>query len=54
MPCVIGFSDLEAAAAQSVELARDAIEPDARNEAVHEDAYRRYRSLFDGVEGAPA
>jgi xylulokinase len=48
------FAGLDEAAAASVELAAAAIEPDTRNTAVYEQAYRNYRALFDGVEGALA
>src|SRR4051812_24173745 len=40
------FQDLDEAAAASVELATEAIEPDARNAAVYDQAYSSYRALF--------
>jgi xylulokinase len=46
------FSDLEEAAAQSVRLAEESIVPRPQTAETYADAYRAYRRLFDGVEGA--
>ena len=46
------FADLAEAADRAVQLAAEPIMPRASTAAVYEDAYRAYRRLFDGVEGA--
>jgi xylulokinase len=46
------FADLEQAAERAVELAAEPVLPRAETAAVYEDAYRAYRRLFDGIEGA--
>jgi xylulokinase len=48
------FSDLEQAAAQSVRLAQEPIMPSPQTADTYAEAYRAYRRLFDGVEGALA
>jgi xylulokinase len=44
------FDDLEQAAAQTVRLSAEPIEPRPAVAEVYEDAYRAYRRLFDAVE----
>jgi xylulokinase len=46
------FADLAQAAERAVELAAEPVLPRAETAAVYEDAYRAYRRLFDGIEGA--
>jgi xylulokinase len=46
------FADLAEAAERAVELAVEPVLPRAEAAAVYEDAYRSYRRLFDGIEGA--
>jgi xylulokinase len=46
------FRDLEQAAAQSVRLAEEPILPQPHTAETYAEAYRAYRRLFDGVEGA--
>ena len=49
------FADLgRGAAERAVELAAEPVAPARRDAAVYADAYRAYRRLFDGVEGALA
>jgi xylulokinase len=48
------FRDLDEAANQSVKLAQEPILPRSENAHAYADAYRAYRRLFDGVEGALA
>jgi xylulokinase len=48
------FSDLAEAAAHSVALAPEPIRPRPETAETYERAYRSYRRLFDGVEGALA
>src|SRR4051812_28990892 len=46
------FVDLAQAAERAVKLAAEPVLPRAETAAVYEDAYRAYRRLFDGIEGA--
>jgi xylulokinase len=46
------FADLAEAADRAVQLATEPVMPRAATAAVYDDAYRAYRRLFDGIEGA--
>jgi xylulokinase len=46
------FHDIEDAATRAVTLAQEAHLPDPSKRSLYDDAYGRYRSLFDAVEGA--
>ncbi|MGC1420470.1 MAG: FGGY family carbohydrate kinase [Acidimicrobiales bacterium] len=46
------FHDIEDAAARTVTLAQEPCLPDPSKKSLYDDAYGRYRSLFDAVEGA--
>ena len=48
------FRDAQEASDHVVHLSPETHEPDPTVAGVYEDAYARYRSLFDGVEGATA
>jgi ribulose kinase len=46
------FTDLDEAVGHCVHLATDTYLPDPATGSVYEDAYGRYRTLFDSVEEA--
>ena len=46
------FADLDDAVARAVELAPTTVDPDPADRERHDEAYARYRGLFDAVEGA--
>jgi xylulokinase len=46
------FANLDDAVARAVELAPTTVDPDPADRDRHDEAYARYRGLFDAVEGA--
>lgn len=48
------FSDLNDAVSRTVTMAEEPFVPDASNRSRYNEAYRRYRDLYDAVEGALA
>ena len=48
------FADLDEAAARTVRLAHEPVDPNAATAEVYEEGYSAYRRLFDGVEQALA
>ena len=46
------FTDLDDAVARAVELSPTTVDPDPALRERYDEAYARYRGLFDAVEGA--